>query len=499
MTRHFGRRYRASLDALYFRARMVSILFYLAGGWLVGRWSGDLFGRGARYVAAGLWCFHPLVLAHASVATPDLGATVLAAASLFLFAAHLRAPSWRTAVLSGVTLGLAELAKFTLVALYPAYLTIWLVRTCLVTPNAQRLARECGLFGVMVALSLLVLPFGYGCRGLGVSCDQLELNSHTLRAASGVVCGTPLRHLTVIVPRGYLEGLDQQALDVDGLWVNYFCGEQSSAGWSLYYPAVMVLKTPEPVWIVGCLALVAAWRGVRGRVDDELCLLLMPFLVGGFMWASPSLTFMRYLLPLYPPVLISLSRVGGFPASARLARCAVAISVSASVLAGVVRHPHYLGYFNLASGGASACWAMFSDSEVDWGQDLHALRGWQLRNPAVRPMRLVLFSPFPIPYSGFVDDNAKPTATDAWPMFVPSLEIPVAPDIGYLAISVTLLNRGAAATRADQSLFAPARHYLRWLKETRHPMAMIGTSILVYHLTERDEREWETAKQSLGN
>jgi len=39
-------------------------------------------------------------------------------------------------------------------------------------------------------------------------------------------------------------------------------------------------------------------------------------------------------------------------------------------------HPHYLGYFNEVAGGPAQGWRYLVDSNVDWGQDLRALKGW---------------------------------------------------------------------------------------------------------------------------
>ena len=39
-------------------------------------------------------------------------------------------------------------------------------------------------------------------------------------------------------------------------------------------------------------------------------------------------------------------------------------------------HPRYLGYFNELAGGPSQGWRYLVDSNVDWGQDLKALKAW---------------------------------------------------------------------------------------------------------------------------
>ena len=130
LAKQFGGRYSDRLDALYFRARLISIFFYACGAVVIGRWSAEQFGPSAGWVAASLWCFHPLVLAHAAVATPDIGSAVIGLVTVRLFVRHMKAPGWNTALIAGLFLGLAQLSKFTLVVLYPTYLTVWLMLRC---------------------------------------------------------------------------------------------------------------------------------------------------------------------------------------------------------------------------------------------------------------------------------------------------------------------------------------------------------------------------------
>src|SRR5216683_7297135 len=61
---------------LIFRARYVLVGLSVLGGFLVYRWSSQLFGPSAGVVALILWTFCPSILTWAGVCTVDLGATV---------------------------------------------------------------------------------------------------------------------------------------------------------------------------------------------------------------------------------------------------------------------------------------------------------------------------------------------------------------------------------------------------------------------------------------
>ena len=498
LTQRFGRRNEARLDALYFRARLVSVFFYVCGAILIGHWSAALFGPMAGRISTALWCFHPLVLAHSAVATPDIGSTVIGLLTIRLFAWHLKTPGLHTALLVGVFLGLAQLSKFTLVMLYPTGLTVWLMLRCLEVVPLARLCRELRLLIVTCVVSALVLVAGYGCHGMGVKVGDLTFSSPTFRAGQSAIKETPFRYVTIVIPKAYLLGFDQQALDVEGAYPTYFSGQESQHGWLTYYPTAVALKTPIAFWIVIVLAIVAALRNRGCGLSDELSLASVPILLGGFLWANPSLTYLRYLLPVYPFVFVSLGRVGEKYKATNHSRLhgLKRVVLLATLLPPLCHHPHYLGYFDDLFGGARRCWPLFTDSEIDWGQDLQKLQTWQTDHPEANPIRHALFAPFHSTHgSGTRSDEQVPKSKTIVSLpdneFAPSL--PQEPFVGFLAISVTILNRFSAdRPRSLPMAYGDERRFLRWVKSRQTPIAMVGTSILIYRFDEGDLARWRS-------
>lgn len=103
---------------LFMIARWDCIPFSWLGAIVCFVWARDLYGRPSGVLAASIWCFEPNILAHASLITPDAGATTLGLAACYTFWRWLKKPSWSQAALTGVVLGLAELAKTTLILFY---------------------------------------------------------------------------------------------------------------------------------------------------------------------------------------------------------------------------------------------------------------------------------------------------------------------------------------------------------------------------------------------
>ena len=79
-------------------------------------------------------------------------------------------------------------------------------------------------------------------------------------------------------------------------------------------------------------------------------------------------------------------------------------------------HPHYLGYFNELAGGPSGGWRYLVDSNLDWGQDLKALKRW-MDDHGVARVKLSYFGAADPDYYGLRSDCFR--ATEAYSAMAP--------------------------------------------------------------------------------
>jgi hypothetical protein len=132
--------------------------------------------------------------------------------------------------------------------------------------------------------------------------------------------------------------------------------------------------------------------------------------------------------------------------------------VSATTIA-----PHYLGYFNLLAGGPENGYLYLADSNLDWGQDLPALRETLTRVGAKRPL---------LSYFGSAPFDQYGVSADVWDRDVVS-------DFtrwDWVALSVTHLN----GLYIPNDVFQPFRSIA--------PSARAGYSILLYQTSRPDVR-----------
>lgn len=337
---------------LLLRARaMVALLSAIlaVAVFLVAREAG---GPVAGLAALALYGFDPLAVAHAGLATTDLGGACLA----FLAAASLpgaiaRGGAGRT-VLCGALVGLALASKFSNVTVVGA-----------VGAVAMAAAWEGSREGTAVAPCVL--------RALAV-----------LAVAAAAVAAT----YGPAGPGLYLEGMRMLRLHGEAGHPAYAFGRYSAQGWWWYFPAAWLVKTPVPILIGSAAGVVVAARRARREPVRIAALLAPPALI---LLAAMSFSLnigVRHLLPMTP----FLAVCGGLAARAvwaagRWAGKAAVVACGLWLVAGTLRvHPEEMAYANEPSGGPSRLWRKLADSNVDWGQALPALAEEVGRHPLRR-------------------------------------------------------------------------------------------------------------------
>jgi hypothetical protein len=517
----FVHKNRDQYQELIFRARYMLVAFSVLGGWLVYRWSSQLFGQTAGLVALSLWAFCPNVLCWAGVCTVDLGATVFGLAAVYALRCYLHQPAWLGAAWSGCVLGLALLSKFTLLVLYPVFLVICLL-ACWQPGDGRisgRTMKRCLHFALLLLISLLAVNMGYGFQGTGRALGTFSFRCQALAdlAQSSWLHGTWAKHVPVPLPEGYILGLDQQKYQAELYSPSYLHGQWRKGGWWYYYLYALGVKLPLGTLILcGLTAWLVCTQGCyRARGLDEW-LIWLP--AGAILMLISSqmrdqFASIRYVLPMFPFLFIGISRVGLIleqtwklcsgrarllPSRSpkwlgrvgrrtRLALANWSFCVSAGVIMALawnalslVRiHPHYLSYFNEIAGGPDHGWQHLLESNIDWGQDLLFLKRWVDLHPEVQPLGLA--------YYGGIDPHLVGLKYRL-PSYGGNAESP-APKPGWYAVSVNFVcgARFRGYDERGQDISFPAGAFSYFQQFT--PVDKAGYSIFIYHITPEEANQ----------
>jgi 4-amino-4-deoxy-L-arabinose transferase-like glycosyltransferase len=264
-----------------------------------------------------------------------------------------------------------------------------------------------------------------------------------------------LAHPVLVVPRPYADGIAY-------LWSNdttpgpgYIAGISYTGGRWWFWPLSLLIKLPAPTVILLAAGTAAWWQADRGQRQRALLTVAVPaVLLTAFTMTTPRDIGLRYLLPVIAlwaaaagALVPALARLR--PAGRRVTVTAAAGLLAAAAVITAVSFPESLSWTEPPSGPG---YAVVTDSNVDWGQGLYALRSWSAGH---RPW-VAYFGPRGI--TGREIPAARPL-----------LGTSPAKISGWAAVSATAL------TSADRFPLAWIRGYC--------PVAVLAGSILIYHFS----------------
>jgi hypothetical protein len=430
-------------------ARLPLLLFPILTTILVFLWTRSNLGRYSAVAAAALFAFDPTSLAHGALIKNDHAA----AFSGFLFAVaawrYAHCPSLGSLGLLAAAAWLAVSAKLSLVICLPIAL--------LLIPFALRsrlvFLHFC-LFLSFVISAMYAASFG----------DLAPLTPHDLahssiakllpESAHSLLTGYPF-------PRHYWNGLDSLLFwNAETNNPIYLLGSHVPAGSPWYFLTAILVKTPE-----GFLLLLAGGLfAIRTLGWARAVFLLLPPII---YLSAASLTAMQLGIRLILPAL-PFAAIVAAAAFRRWPRAAFA-ALGASLLATAFNFPNGIGYFNATSGGTSNGLRYLADSNLDWGQDLPALRRWM--DSAKPPKIKLYYFGNDNPFRFFNDNEIEPQAPPWGPDLVKSDRL--IPEPGYYAVSANLLPGHAFDRRF--------RDYFKSFRDST-PLAIAGTSIYLYRI-----------------
>jgi 4-amino-4-deoxy-L-arabinose transferase-like glycosyltransferase len=373
--------------------RYVTIAFSLLVAACVFSWSRDLYGPAAGLLSLFLYAFDPNVIAHSRLITTDLYASGTILIALYCFWRFVTLGGWPRALLSAGTLGLAQIAKYTAVYLYPILILILLYRegprlVALARGGHRRdLARACVTFSkhalVFAAVSLLVINLAFLCDQSFTRVADYRFQSRLFQRLQS----TPVGYLPAPVPHPYLYGLDWVWFDDrQGVGHTYLLGDLRTAeGFKGYFLVASLFKVPLPLLgaIAASLAVCCAGRrSPRFRERELFVLVPVVFFTVYFNFMSNAHWGIRMFLVVFPllHVFCGVLLRDGLPRGPR-ARAALGLAAAWLVISVLSYHPHYIPYFNELVWDRKDAYKFLSDSNVDWGQGQWDLARWRERHP----------------------------------------------------------------------------------------------------------------------
>jgi hypothetical protein len=500
-------------DAILFWARLPLLLLAVGFGFYLYRLVESRWGKAVGLLTVFFYAFSPNILGHAGLVTTDVGSSIFTFIALWVFVRFMQAPTKRNIVLFSLAMAAAQVSKFNGFLLYPF---LGLLALIMVGVSHEKLPvwargyKYIGRYLVACVLSILWIWAFYVPHTMNMSNglqDRLITESLT---GDGIKAVAPYLTSMNDIPGfkplvQYLLGVAMVFNRVAGGNVTYFNGQVSNESYHLFFPELFLVKTQVAFLLLGLVAVAVSAtaftrRSVRGFWhklaaswrDQPLEWTLGGFALFYFMVAvGGNLNLgIRHIMPVYLPIFV-LVAIG----TARLARrlhITKWANVSFAVLAALMlwyggstalAYPSYISYFNELIGGGANAGKYFSDSSVDWGQDLRRLKAYTDAHPEINHLALDYFGGGDPKYY-FCDRKydaqgnliADASGYDCSHGILQEWHADQGTYTGqYIAVSETFLENDRYYAQINH------REGYQYLRD-REPVAKIGNSIYVYKL-----------------
>ncbi len=520
-------------DTILFFARIPTTIIAVVLGIMLFLWTRELGGALAGVFAVTLYAFDPNIIAHNHYVTTDIGSATFIFIAFYWFVRFLKNPSRKNILLAGIMLGLAQLAKFSAVLLFPVFglFVILYALTKLRTKDETSLSAFRHALRTLFSyswkfLAVIVVCFTtvwalYALNTSGMPAQKVVEHADLFLSQPN----TPARmthdlivHMTVsplLLPFAeYFVGIAKVFSRVAAGNVHYFLGSVSVEASPSYFPVIFALKETLPFLFLLLFTTIYGLYRIGRQYTKEKLLPLPLFLAHSFhnniaqylavffvlFYSYISITGnlnigFRHLFPILPFLYMMIGKtLADFykrHKEERVTRELIAVLFGIvffiSMATVLLSYPSYLSYFNQTVGGHKNGYLYATDSNYDWGQDLKHLKKWiEIYNADCATSS----SPCSITDSSVpaVSQPIEKIRVDYFGgsdpryylgnMFIPWWESR-APEAGWYAICTFFY---------QESLYkahAPGSQSYAWLKD-KTPLGRAGDSFLIYYFSEAD-------------
>ena len=418
-------------------------------------WARRLGGAAAGWTALLLATCDPNLLANSRLVTTDLGLTLFFFVAVWRLWRWLEQPTRVNLALAGAAAGLAMASKFTGLMVWPAFLGVLLLHPGSTARRWRGLPALVGM-GLLAYLTVWAV-FRFDVGPLPGAALALPLPA-------------PFYPYSVLDTFMVIEEQPKTA---------YLLGQTSPRGWWYYFPVALAVKTPLPALLLAGVGLLAVLRGAGGERRASwrrlAALWLPPALFLALSMTARITIGYRHILPVLPFLILLAAYAvarGWDQVRQSTPLRVVLLALLLWQAVGVARlFPHHEAYFNEIAGGPQNGDRVLVDSNLDWGQDLPALRALMERH-GIETVNLAYFGTA-LPEAYGISYRPLP----GFLRFLAGPEVnaynPYTPDPGWYAISRSSLRLGMMYQNVD--IYA----YFR----DKEPVARAGYSINLYEVT----------------
>ena len=395
----FGRQFFYELNtnagAIIYWARIPIAMLSLALGLLIFLWSSSLYGYSGGLLSLALYSFSPNIIAHAGLATVDLGAALFICLSLFAFRLFLKIPSLKNIILAGVCFGLAQASKYTSILLVPIFIMLSIIFYGIQKNNTARPVPGRLISGILsiflIGAVTLFASYFFELKPLIKNAPDVSGKIEYIKGISQKMhfekMGIDKERAVwiaqnVAVPfSAYLVGLSGVVHQGSiGGYNTFLLGKVCRTGFWDYFLVAFFVKSTLPALLLFLCAVILLFTYGK-KVAQEGLFLIIPivffFLVTAY---SKTQVGIRHLLEIYPLIFIFAGSMSTASLKKILKYSIFGAAVIWQFASLMTAFPYPIAYFNEIAGGPDNGYNILRDSNLDWGQGLKALKSYMAHN-----------------------------------------------------------------------------------------------------------------------
>lgn len=371
-------RARAALVASRFVTILITLLLGIYLHRLALRW-----GRLPSLLVTALFAASPVLLAHGHLVTTDLPVTAAFLVAAGEMSRYLRSGSPVRLLTACLAVAAAVSSKYSGFFLLPAVAFCasfaalrggGLFAGWSAPRRMLRVLRDGALLSVVL---VVVVGAAYRFERTGWRADRMLAEPEPANRLTAQYDGKALETLSPVallpgwvpvpLPYTFVFGAATIAAQQARGHGGWFFGYRVKT--PLYFPVMLLLKSPAVVVLLLGLALVWAWRYRRSPRAEDLPLCVVPLVILLVLLPSRIQIGVRHALPVVPFLLLAAG-VAAAPLLRRRGRLAAA-GAAALALEVALTHPAYVSHFSWLLGGPAVGHRASIIGE-DWGQDVGA-------------------------------------------------------------------------------------------------------------------------------
>ncbi len=437
-------------------------------------------------ISSILYAFSPNVIAHGRLVTTDLIASLAFLVVIDFWIRYLKHPNWKHIFYLTLSIGFAFLSKFSTILLIPllfltgiSYIFIKYWQDKKLLSKNFILIRDFIIIGLGVFFIINLFYF-ITMRNMSIDTQLVlikesfpqenQISDLTKQTLSQIIQTPGLRYFG-----HYLLGQAMVVQRVGGGNTTFLLGEFTNKSFIEYFPLSYLLKenlviilsliTISLTFIGGLIyAFKAKNINLKSKILDNwyIVTIVTMIIIYWIISIKGNLNLgIRHILPavILTYIVIAFGIVK-LLIPLKFSRLILSIFLSWYVVSTILTYPNYISNLNILA-GQNQGYQIFTDSNLDWGQDLKRLSNWTKQKN---------IDTLYIDYFGTGDVNYYLPDTRIIP--VKSTD---GPQIGYTAISATMFQDSFYNKRVK-----PEYQEYWWLK-WKKPDYTIGDSILIYY------------------